>query len=110
MAAKISELFDKVELSPAVADGTVLKLIYNETKNTLMINLALDDTVSASEILSLGNTLTQYLDGTEVFSVHEFHKSSPCRKSVTFPTFYHVECLLSRVWAKNPLSSLCERH
>ncbi|MBQ9947202.1 MAG: PHP domain-containing protein, partial [Oscillospiraceae bacterium] len=75
MAAKISELFDKVELSPAVADGTVLKLIYNETKNTLMINLALDDTVSASEILSLGNTLTQYLDGTEVSVFPKYHSS-----------------------------------
>ncbi len=75
MSAKISELFDKVELSPAVAGGTVLKLLYSESKNTLMINLALDDIVPASEILSLGDTLTQYLDGTEVSVFPKYHST-----------------------------------
>ena len=54
MSAKLSELFDTLTLPPSVADGSVLKIVHNESKDTLMINLELSDTVSASDIISLG--------------------------------------------------------
>ena len=75
MAGKLSELFDKIELAPNIANGQVLKLIHNETKNTLMMNLALDETITAEELISLGEQLTEALGGTEVSVFPKYHSS-----------------------------------
>ncbi len=75
MSAKLSELFDTLTLSPSVADGRVLKIVYTESKNTLMMNLELDELVAAEELLSLGEQLTKSLDGTEVSVFPKYHAS-----------------------------------
>ena len=84
MSAKLSELFDTLTLSPSVADGRVLKIVHNETKNTLMINLELSDTVPAAEIIALGEQLTAALNGAEVSVFPKYHSS-------LFTTDYLVE-------------------
>ncbi|MBQ4166525.1 MAG: hypothetical protein IJD85_09400, partial [Oscillospiraceae bacterium] len=75
MSAKISELFDNLTLSPAVAQGEVLKIVYNESKNTLNINLGLDDTVPAAELITLSRQLTEAVSGTEVSVYPKYHSS-----------------------------------
>ncbi len=75
MSAKISELFDTLTLSPSVADGRVLKIVYTESKNTLMMNLELDELVPACELVSLGLQLTEALNGTEVSVFPKYHSS-----------------------------------
>ncbi|MBE6901526.1 MAG: PolC-type DNA polymerase III [Ruminococcaceae bacterium] len=75
MSAKLSELFDTLTLPPSVADGSVLKIVHNESKDTLMINLELSDTVSASDIISLGGQLTEALNGVEVSVFPKYHSS-----------------------------------
>ncbi|MBE6888406.1 MAG: PolC-type DNA polymerase III [Ruminococcaceae bacterium] len=75
MSAKISELFDDLTLSPAVAQGEVLKIVYNENKNTLNINLGLDDTVPTAELIALGRQLTEAVSGTEVSVYPKYHSS-----------------------------------
>lgn len=75
MAVKISELFDKLTLSSAVADGRVLKMVYNESRNALNINLELDDTVPATELIALGEQLTAALGETEVAVYPKYHSS-----------------------------------
>ena len=42
MPAKLSELFDGLTLPESVASGTVLKIVYTEQKNEILINLGLD--------------------------------------------------------------------
>ncbi len=75
MSAKISELFDTLTLSPSVADGRVLKIVHTESRNTLMMNLELDELVPASELLKLGEQLTAALGGTEVSVFPKYHSS-----------------------------------
>ncbi len=75
MSAKISELFDTLTLPQSVADGRVLKIVYTESKNTLMMNVELDELVSASELIVLGEQLSGALDGTEVSVFPKYHSS-----------------------------------
>ena len=75
MSAKLSELFDALTLPPSLADGRVLKIVHNETKNTVMMNIGLDETVSAADILSVGEQLTAALDGAEVSVFPKYHSS-----------------------------------
>ncbi len=75
MAAKISELFQNITLSPSVADGRILKMIYTESKNILMINLELDDTVPASDLIDLGEQISKTLDNTEVSVFPKYHST-----------------------------------
>ncbi len=75
MSAKISELFDTLTLSPSVADGRVLKIVYTESKNTLMMNLELDELVAAADLIALGEQLSEALDGTEVSVFPKYHSS-----------------------------------
>ncbi len=75
MSAKLSELFDTLTLPASVADGRVLKLMHNETRNTLMMNLELDELVSAADLISLGEQLTSALEGTEVSVFPKYHSS-----------------------------------
>ncbi len=75
MSAKLCELFDSVELSPAAAQGRVLKIVYNESKKTVNINLGLDNTVTAAELIQLGETLTAALGEAEVSVYPKYHSS-----------------------------------
>ncbi|MBQ8194604.1 MAG: PolC-type DNA polymerase III [Oscillospiraceae bacterium] len=75
MSAKISELFDTLTLPQSVADGRVLKIVYTESKNTLMMNVELDELVPASELIALGEQLSAALDGTEVSVFPKYHSS-----------------------------------
>ena len=75
MSAKISELFDTLTLPQSVADGRVLKIVYTESKNTLMMNVELDELVPASELIALGDQLSGALDGTEVSVFPKYHSS-----------------------------------
>ncbi len=75
MSAKISELFDTLTLSPSVADGRVLKMVYTESRNTLMMNVELDELVGAADLIALGEQLTAALDGTEVSVFPKYHSS-----------------------------------
>ena len=52
MPAKLSELFDGLTLPETAAGGTVLKIVYTEEKNEILINLAMDELCSAAEILA----------------------------------------------------------
>ncbi len=75
MSVKISELFNTLTLSPSVADGRVLKIVYTESKNTLMMNLELDDLVPAAELINLGKQISEVLDGAEASVFPKYHSS-----------------------------------
>lgn len=75
MSAKLCELFDNVELSPAAAQGRVLKIVYNESKKNVNINLELDNTITAAELAQLGETLTAALGEAEVSVYPKYHPS-----------------------------------
>ena len=75
MSAKLCELFDNVEFSPAAAQGRVLKIVYNESKKSVNINLELDNTVTAAELAQLGETLTAALGEAEVSVYPKYHPS-----------------------------------
>ncbi len=74
MSAKISELFDKLNLAPSVADGRVLKIVFSETKSEMKINLELDDTVSAEDLIGMGAQLSETL-GVDVLVFPKYHSS-----------------------------------
>lgn len=63
MPAKLSELFDGLTLPESVAAGTVLKIVYTEQKNEILINLGLDALSPAAEILAAEGQISSAASG-----------------------------------------------
>ncbi|MBD5129920.1 MAG: PolC-type DNA polymerase III [Ruminococcaceae bacterium] len=72
--AMLRELPETAKLSEAVGKGRVLKILRDETKNILNINLELDELVPMTELLSASDMLSAAL-GTEVTIYPKYHKS-----------------------------------
>lgn len=75
MNVKLSELVENVEISSTVADGKVLKIVRNNQKNNLNINLELDELVPMSELLDAGDKLAAALDCADVTIYPKYHIS-----------------------------------
>ena len=62
MSAALFELLENVSLPDIVGKGRVLKIMRDETKNILNVNLELDELVPMTELLSASDTLSAALD------------------------------------------------
>ncbi len=74
MSAQLSELFDTLTLPPGFHDSEVLKIVYNEGKNTLMINLQMYQSVHADDIIKLEKMLSAEV-GVDVSLFPKFHSA-----------------------------------
>ncbi len=75
MSAKLSELFEGLNLPQTAAEGTVLKVVYTEQKNEILLNLALDELCSAAEILAAENQISSAAGGATVRIFPSYHES-----------------------------------
>lgn len=73
MSSTLSQLFENAELSSEIANGKVLKMVSDKSKNILNINLALDDLVPMSELFKANETLSDALDGVAVTLYPKYH-------------------------------------
>lgn len=74
MNATLFDLPLTVGISDVVGKGRVLKILRDETKNVLNINLELDELVPMTELLAASDTLSAAL-GTEVTIYPKYHMS-----------------------------------
>ena len=75
MANTLSELFDNVEFTPVIANGKVIKIVSDEAKNIMNINLALDDLVAMDELFKVNDLLSKELDGVNVTVYPKYHST-----------------------------------
>ena len=75
MQVKLCELLENINISQAVADGRVLKIVRVNSKNTLNISLELDDLMSMSDLLAAGDKLAEELGCAEVTLYPKYHIS-----------------------------------
>ncbi|MDE6731552.1 MAG: PHP domain-containing protein, partial [Oscillospiraceae bacterium] len=73
MSSTLSQLFENVELLPEIANGKVLKIVSDKSKNILNINLALDDLVPMTELFKANEALSNALDGVAVTLYPKYH-------------------------------------
>lgn len=66
MSKTLSELFENVEFTPVIANGKVIKIVSDETKNAMYINLELDDLVTTDELFKANELISKELDGVNV--------------------------------------------
>ncbi len=74
MSATLFDLPLTVGLSDVIGKGRVLKILRDETKDILNINLELDELVPMTELLSASEMLSAAL-GTEVTIYPKYHMS-----------------------------------
>lgn len=75
MSAKLSELFEGMNLPETVAGGTILKIVYTEAKSEMMINLGLDELCPAEELLTAEKKISAAADGTTARLFPSYHES-----------------------------------
>ena len=75
MSAKLKELFDTIGLPQAVGEGEVLQIVMDEKKNSLMINLSLDELVPMAELLGVSTEARKMLGEVEVTIYPKYHSS-----------------------------------
>ena len=63
MPAKLKELFEGLTLPQTAAEGTVLKIVYTEQKNEMLINLGIDELCPAAEIITAENQISSAAGG-----------------------------------------------
>ncbi len=66
MPAKLSELFEDISLPESVCEGTVLKIVYTENKNEILINLGMDELCPAAGIITAENKIAAAASGAKV--------------------------------------------
>ncbi|MCI5578371.1 MAG: PHP domain-containing protein, partial [Oscillospiraceae bacterium] len=66
MSCTLSELFENTELLPVIANGRVIKIVNDKSKNILNINLQLDELVPMEELFRANEILSKELDGVNV--------------------------------------------
>ena len=75
MSAKLRELFEDLTLPQTTAEGSVLKIIYNEKNNEILINLGMDDLCPAAEILTAEKQIMSVTGGAKVQIFPSYHES-----------------------------------
>ena len=75
MSCTLSELFSDIEILPAAANGKVIKIVNIEQKNTLNINLQLDDLIPMKELFKVNAALSEALDGVNVTVYPKYYRS-----------------------------------
>lgn len=73
--SKLRELFEGTELPQSIADSEALGMIYNKAKDSLMINISLEELASAEDILSAENIIRALLKDTEISLFPKYHPS-----------------------------------
>lgn len=66
MSGTLGCLIENAELSQIIADGRVLKIVYNEAKNSININLELDSTVKTAELTKAAESISKCLENADV--------------------------------------------
>ena len=75
MANTLSELFENIEFTPVIANGKVIKIVSDESKNIMNINLALDDLVAMDELFKVNDLISKELDGVNVTVYPKYHSA-----------------------------------
>ena len=75
MTNTLSELFENIGFAPVIANGRVIKMVSDEAKNILNINLALDDLVSMDELFTVNDLISKELDGVKVTVYPKYHSA-----------------------------------
>lgn len=75
MSATLFDLLENVSLPEVIGKGRVLKILRDETKNLLNINLELDELVPMTELLAASDIISDELDKTEVTIYPKYHIS-----------------------------------
>lgn len=73
MSSTLSQLFENAELSSEVANGRVIKIVSDKSKNILNINLELDELVPMTELFNANEMLSNALDGVSVTIYPKYH-------------------------------------
>lgn len=63
MNTTLSELFDNTDFSPLVANGKILKIVSDEQKNVMNINMQFDELVPMEELFKANEQISELLDG-----------------------------------------------
>lgn len=71
----LSKLFDGLDLPQTAANGTVLKIVYTDQKNEILINLGLEELCSAAEILTAEKQISSSVGGATVRIYPSYHES-----------------------------------
>lgn len=71
----LSKLFDGFDLPQTAANGTVLKIVYTDQKNEILINLGLEELCSAAEILTAEKQISSSVGGATVRIYPSYHES-----------------------------------
>ncbi len=74
-STKLSQLFEGLDLPQTAAGGTVLKIVYTEQKNEILLNLGLDELCSAAELLAAEKQISAFCGGAEVKIYPSYHES-----------------------------------
>ena len=75
MTNTLSELFENIDFIPVIANGRVIKIVSNETKNIMSINLELDDLVAMDELFKANGLISKELDGVNVTVYPKYHST-----------------------------------
>ncbi len=75
MQVKLCDLLENSDLPKSVSDGRVLKIVRNNSKNTLNISLELDQLMPMSELLAAGDKLAAELGCADVTLYPKYHIS-----------------------------------
>ncbi len=75
MSATLKELFDNIALTQIMGDGRVLQIIMDEKKNTMMINLELDELVPMADIINVAAEVHKQLGEVDVSIFPKYHSS-----------------------------------
>ena len=75
MTNTLSKLFDTIEFTPIIANGRVIKIVSDEMKNIMNINLELDDLVAMEELFKVNDLISKELDGVNVTVYPKYHSA-----------------------------------
>lgn len=75
MNATLNDLLENVDLPDTVGKGRVLKILLDENKNLLNINLELDELVPMINLLEVSDKLSAEFDGIDVTLYPKYHIS-----------------------------------
>lgn len=75
MANTLSALFDTLEFAPVIANGKVIKILNDKSKNVMNINLELDELVAMDELFKVNEIISKELDGVNVTVYPKYHSA-----------------------------------
>lgn len=75
MTAKLSDLIENIDIPQKISEGRVDKIVRYQAKNTLGINLILDELVPMSDLLAAGDKLAELLGCSDVTLYPKYHIS-----------------------------------